>query len=84
MLFHKGSVKAVMHQNHFQTSMHYALDRWPFDPKSLSGVFVWRFMMIGVKEKQLRNIKYFQFSMDCDLLTLKSIWHMFDSLGAFV
>ena len=32
-----------------------------------SGVFVWSFMMIGVKGKQLCDINNFQKSMNCDL-----------------
>ena len=52
------------------------LDLWPFDPKSIGHIFklfVWSFMMVGVKSvkeklrKQLCNINHFQISMHCDL-----------------
>ena len=50
-----------------------ALRPWPLTPKSIGhildsrGVFVWSFMMIGEKGKQLCNINHFQLSMNCDL-----------------
>ena len=85
--------KAIMQQlniSHFQLSMHCELDL--LTPKPIGhilnsrGVFVWSFMIIGVKGKQLCNINHFQLSMHCDLdhMTLKSIRHILSSLRIVV
>ena len=51
--------KQLFDINHFQLSMHCGLELWSFDlvingaQPQLIGSFVWSFMIIGVKEKQL-------------------------------
>ena len=73
MKYHDDRFKGEEIMRHKPFSVITALWPWPLTLKPIGhilnswGVFVWSFIMIGEKGKQLWNITHFQLSMHCDL-----------------